>query len=314
LAFSRSGMAERVPVHVQAVVEEALDAIAAAQPAGVRIERRLDAGDAGVLGDPTQIHQVVMNLCANAVQAMKGEGRLLIALDHVEIDAPLAVTTSTLQAGPYVRLAVSDSGAGIEPRLLERIFDPFFTTKEVGVGTGLGLSLVHGIVADLGGGIAVESRSGIGSSFTIHLPSLGVVAAPATGASAEVPRGDGQTVLLVDDEEPLVRLGEEMLAELGYEPLGFTSSVAALAALRAEPERFDVMLSDESMPGLTGSELAAEAHRLRPKLPIVLMSGYVSPALLAQARAAGVAEVLAKPLAAGDIARALAAALRPRPA
>jgi PAS domain S-box-containing protein len=310
LAFSRSGMAERVPVHVQAVVEEALDAIAAAQPSGVRIERRLDAGDAGVLGDPTQIHQVVMNLCANAVQAMKGEGRLLIALDHVEIDAPLAVTTSTLQAGPYVRLAVSDSGAGIEPRLLERIFDPFFTTKEVGVGTGLGLSLVHGIVADLGGGIAVESRSGIGSSFTIHLPSLGLVAAPATGASAEVPRGDGQTVLLVDDEEPLVRLGEEMLAELGYEPLGFTSSAAALAALRAEPERFDAVLSDESMPGLTGSELAAEVHRLRPTLPIVLMSGYVSPALLAQARAAGVAEVLSKPLAACDIARALAAALR----
>jgi PAS domain S-box-containing protein len=316
LAFSRSGVGERVPVHVQSVVAEALDGVTAALPGGVTLERHLAAGDAAVQGDPTQIHQVVMNLCANAVQAMRGEGRLVVTLDVQRFDAPLAVATNTLATGSYVRLAVADSGSGIEPRLLERIFDPFFTTKEVGVGTGLGLSLVHGIVTDLDGGIDVHSRIGEGSRFTIHLPSTGVVAAPAAdaGSDDQLQHGDGQTVLLVDDEEPLVRLGEELLAGLGYEPVGHVSSRAALAALEADPQRFDAVLSDESMPGLTGSELALQAHRLRPGLPVVLMSGFVSPALLQQARAAGVAEVLTKPLAAREIARALAAALRTAPA
>jgi PAS domain S-box-containing protein len=315
LAFSRSGMGERVPVHVQSVVDEALDGVAATLPAGVRLERRLGAGNASVLGDATQIHQVVLNLCANAVQAMRGQGRLAVALDVVRRAAPVAVATSTLPTGEYLRLSVADSGSGIEPRLLDRIFDPFFTTKEVGVGTGLGLSLVHGIVTDLDGGIDVQSRPGEGSVFTVYMPARGVAASPSDAASPQddAVRGEGQTVLLVDDEEPLVRLGEELLAGLGYEPVGFVSSRAALDALRAEPQRFDALLSDESMPGLTGSELAAEAHRLRPDLPVVLMSGYVSPALLQQARAAGVAEVLGKPLAAREIARALAAALRDAP-
>jgi PAS domain S-box-containing protein len=315
LAFSRSGMGELVPVHVQSVVDEALDAVAASLPAGVVLERKLAAGDAGVLGDPTQIDQVVMNLCANAVQAMRGGGRLAVTLDTLRLAAPLAVATSTLPAGDTLRLAVSDSGSGIEPRVLERIFDPFFTTKEVGVGTGLGLSLVHGIVTDLGGGIDVQSRPGEGSTFTIYLPAHGVVRPPAGTAAAEddTPRGDGQTVLLVDDEEPLLRLNEELLAGLGYEPVGFISGAAALAALRADPARFDVVLSDEAMPGLTGRELAAQARRLRPDLPVVMMSGYVSPALLQQARDIGVAEVLSKPLGEREIARALAAALRSRP-
>jgi PAS domain S-box-containing protein len=316
LAFSRSGMGERVPVHVESVVDEALDAVAAALPAGVTLERKIAAGDAGVLGDPTQIDQVVMNLCANAVQAMRADGRLVVTLDTLRLAAPLAVTTCTLAPGDTLRLAVADSGSGIEPRVLERIFDPFFTTKEVGVGTGLGLSLVHGIVSDLGGGIDVQSRPGEGSTFTIYLPAHGVVRAPAGEAAgdADTPRGYGQTVLLVDDEEALVRLGEEMLAGLGYEPVGFISSTAALEALRADPTRFDAVLSDESMPCLTGRELAAQARRMRPGMPVVLMSGYVSAALLQQARDIGVAEVLAKPLATPEIARALAAALRSRAA
>lgn len=309
LAFSRSGMGERMPVHVQSVVDEALDAVAASLPAGVRLTRHLAAGDAGVLGDPTQVHQVVMNLSANAVQAMKSAGQLDVSLDVVHLDAPLAVATSTLLPGDCLRLSIADTGSGIAPELLGRIFDPFFTTKEVGVGTGLGLSLVHGIVTDLGGGIAVDSRVGHGSRFTVYLPTNVVVARPASGAPGLLPHGDGQVVLLVDDEEALVRLGEETLAGLGYEPVGFASAAAALDALRAEPARFDALLSDEAMPGLTGSELARAAHALRPDLPILLMSGYVTTALLQRARDAGVADVLSKPLAAADIAHALAAAL-----
>jgi CheY-like chemotaxis protein len=208
-----------------------------------------------------------------------------------------------------VRLAVRDSGVGIEPRVQERIFDPFFTTREVGVGTGLGLSLVHGIVTDLGGGIEVTSEVGHGTTMTVWLPSQGTAAAGAAVAE-EVPLGSGETVLIVDDEEALVRLGEEMTAALGYEPVGFASSRAALASFRATPDRFRVVLTDESMPEMTGSELARELHRIRPDMPIVLMSGYVTAALAQRAREVGALEVLSKPLVAGDIARCLARALQ----
>jgi CheY-like chemotaxis protein len=262
-----------------------------------------------VLGDATQIHQVVMNLCANAVQAMRSSGVLELTVQAVELDAPLVVSTSTLPAGPYVRLAVSDTGTGMAPQVLERIFDPFFTTKEVGVGTGLGLSLVHGIVTDLSGGIDVRSHPGAGSSFTVWLPRHGSVEAPVA-ALASVPEGDGQTVMLVDDEDALVRLGEEMMAALGYEPVGFVSGAAALASFRATPERYSAVLTDESMPDITGFELARAIRAIRPDIPIILMSGYVTSALAARARDIGVTEVLAKPLVSADIARGLAHALR----
>lgn len=309
LAFSRSGMGERVPVHVQSVVAEVLDAVAGSAPPGVRFERRLAAGDAAVLGDPTQLHQVVMNLCSNAVQAIADDGSVTVSIDTVSFAEARPVTTCELPAGSYVRLQVTDNGTGIPARVIDRIFDPFFTTKEVGVGTGLGLSLVHGIVIDLGGGIDVASREGAGSTFTVYLPWNSCATEPAKVEEA-VAGGAGETVLLVDDEKALVRLGEEMMAELGYEPVGFDSAAAALESFRAEPQRFDAVLSDEAMPGMTGSELAVEIRRIRPEIPILLMSGYVTPALAARARDAGVVEVLAKPLVSGDIARSLAGALQ----
>jgi PAS domain S-box-containing protein len=308
LAFSRSGVGERVPVHVKSVVAEALDLVAASLPGHVRLERRLDAGDAAVVGDPTQIHQVVMNLCANAAQAMKSTGAITVSLDVVEKGGSMAAT-SALASGRYVRLSVRDTGTGIPPQVLERIFDPFFTTKEVGVGTGLGLSLVHGIVTDLGGGIDVDSRPGEGATFTVYLPWSSSAAVPAP-IEESLPNGTGETILLVDDEEVLVRLGEEMIATLGYEPVGFTSSSAALDAFRASPGRFNAVLSDESMPEMTGSELARAIRAIRADLPIVLMSGVVSPALSARAREIGVIDVIAKPLVSRDIARSLATALR----
>jgi PAS domain S-box-containing protein len=309
LAFSRSGIGERVPVHVHSVVTEALDLVAASLPNGVQLERRLAAENAAVLGDPVQVHQVVMNLCANAIQAMRSKGAITVALDQVDLKEKI-VSTSVLAGGRYVRLRVQDTGVGIPAHVLERIFDPFFTTKQVGVGTGLGLSLVHGIVTDLGGGIDIESRVGAGSTFTVYMPWHGAVAAPAPVAES-IPPGAGETILLVDDEETLVRLGEEMIAQLGYEPVGFTSSVAALQTFRATPERFNAVLSDEAMPDMTGSELALEIRKIRPDIPIVLMSGYVTTALSSRARDAGVVEVLNKPLVARDIARSLAGALRP---
>ena len=221
-----------------------------------------------------------------------------------------ATCVSTTQLAPVATSSsrVRDTGTGIAPQVLERIFDPFFTTKAAGMGTGLGLSLVHGIVADLGGGVDLDSEVGAGSTFTVYLPWHG--SAQAIEAQSEpVAGGSGETILLIDDEETLVRLGEEMMAELGYEPVGFASSAAALESFRDKPQRFDAVLSDEAMPEMTGSELAREIRRIRPDIPIVLMSGYVTPALIDRAREIGIKDVLAKPLAARDIARSLADAL-----
>ncbi|MDB5860511.1 MAG: hypothetical protein JWQ76_4200, partial [Ramlibacter sp.] len=305
LAFSRSGMGERVPVHVQSVVAEALELLLPSLPSGITLTRTLEAGDTAVIGDATQIHQVVMNLCTNAMQAMQDGGALEVSLTLRRSETALALTTGELPAGDYVCIRVRDHGPGIEPEAVDRIFDPFFTTKRVGVGTGLGLSLVHGIVTDLGGGIDVASVPGAGATFTVWLPWSGRVAAVAQ-AQAIIPRGDGQRILLVDDEVSLVHLGEEMLAALGYEAAGYSSSVEALAAFAAEPQRFDAVLSDETMPLLSGSQFALQIRRIRPDIPIILMSGYVGPNIAALARQANVNELLSKPLVSRDIARALA--------
>ena len=310
LAFSRSGVGPRVPVHVQSVVVETLEMLSVALPDNIRVEQSLCAGDAAVTGDATQIHQVVLNLCSNAAQAMKSGGRLIVELDVVGFEEPHTVITGALPPGRYVRLCVQDTGSGIEPHLRDRIFDPFFTTKGVGVGTGLGLSLVHGIVTDLGGGVDMTSELDRGTTFSIYLPQQGRVD-PVSTKDESIPQGNGAAVMLVDDEEMLVRLGEEMVAGLGYKATGFTSAVEALEEFRADPQRFSAVLSDETMPGMTGSQLTEKLIAIRPDIPVILMSGHAGPALAARARTAGARDVLAKPLAARDIARALANALSP---
>ncbi|MDB6092352.1 MAG: sensor hybrid histidine kinase [Gammaproteobacteria bacterium] len=309
LGFSRSGLGERVQMNVQAVIEETLELLTASLPAGVSLEKRLEAGDAAVIGDPTHLHQVAMNLCTNALHAMKDGGVLSVVLERVELSERRPLSRGTLSAGPYVRLIVSDTGTGIPFPVLERMFDPFFTTKGVGEGTGLGLSLVHGIVTELGGAIDVSTRAGQGSRFEIWLPVAGETGIPFAAPVHELPRGSGEAVMIVDDERPLVALAEEMLAELGYEPVGFDSSSAALEAFRAEPQRFDLVLTDEAMPDLIGTELASEIRRLRPTVPIILMSGHGGPQLAKRAAAIGVNEVLHKPLQRRDLAESLARVL-----
>jgi len=310
LAFSRSGLGERVPVHVQSVIEEALQILAASLLPQVRLEKRLDVGDTAMVGDATQLHQVAMNLCTNALQAMEHGGVLTVVLDRESVTERRLLSHGTLLPGPYVHLSVSDTGSGIPPAVLERMFDPFFTTKGIGDGTGLGLSLVHGIVADFGGAIDVTTQAGAGTTFTVWLPAAGETPRLLAEPVGELPQGNGETVMIVDDQRSLVALAEETLAVLGYEPAGFDSSVAALQAFRAEPQRYDLVLTDETMPDLSGVELAREIRRLRPDLPIVLMSGYSGAQLTGRARAIGVAEVLRKPLVRRDIAEALGRALR----
>ena len=313
LAFSRSGLGERAPVHVQAVTAETLALLAASLPGRVQLERKLDTGDAAVIADATQLHQVVMNLCTNAVQAMPAGGVLEVRLERTEVPERRSVLQGELTPGPYVRLTVRDTGTGIEPQVLDRMFDPFFTTKGVGGGTGLGLSLVHGIVADIGGAIDVATAADEGTTFTIWLPVAGSAPPPKPQPASELPHGNGEVIMVVDDEQSLVELAEEMLAQLGYEPVGFESSMAALKAFADDPHRFDLLLTDEMMPELTRTGLAREIRRLRADIPIVIMSGYVDSAVAALARSSGASEVLRKPLRSADIAETLARILTVSP-
>jgi PAS domain S-box-containing protein len=310
LAFSRSGVGDRGPINVQAVIEEALELLGASLAPGVRLEKRLEAGTAAVIGDATQLHQVAMNLCTNALQAMENGGVLEVVLDCADVGQRCRLSRGDLAAGVYVRLCVSDTGTGIPPYVLDRMFDPFFTTKSAGEGTGLGLSLVHGIVMDLGGTIDVRTTVGRGTTFTIWLPVGGEATVPSNEIATEVPHGRGESVMIVDDEKSLVALAEEVLAEIGYEPIGFSSSMEALDAFRAAPERFDIVLTDEMMPELMGTDLAREIRLLRPDIPIVLTSGYTGAPLYERASAAAIQEVLRKPLRSKDIAECLGRVLR----
>jgi PAS domain S-box-containing protein len=309
LAFSRSAVGERVAVHVEKVVREALDLLSAKLPENVTLHAKLHAGSAAMQGDATQVHQVLTNLATNAVQAMPAGGTLRVSLDAVHLTAARPATIGAVASGNYLVLKVADTGSGIGPEILERIFDPFFTTKEVGTGTGLGLSLVHGIVTELGGAIDVLSTPGAGSEFTVYLPRSGNAADPNVDEEFAMPRGGGQRVMIVDDEEPLVRLTVRTLEELGYVLAGFTSSTAALAAFRADPDQFDAVITDERMPGLSGTALIGEVRRIRSTIPILLMSGYLGADIVRRARDAGADELLKKPLKAQDLATTLARAL-----
>jgi signal transduction histidine kinase/CheY-like chemotaxis protein len=305
LGFSRSGIAERAPIDIQAVVAETLRLLEASLPPNVKIEKALEADGAAVIGDDTRLHQVMMNLCTNAVQAMPDGGLLRVSLQQSQLPASHTFSRGQLAAGPYVILRVTDSGVGIPGDIMERIFDPFFTTKPVGAGTGLGLSLVHGIVTDLGGAIEVSSEPGKGTTFRIWLPVTSEVAKPAARRAGNLRCGNGEAVMIVDDESALVSLMEEILADLGYEPAGFRSGKSALEAFRDNPRRFAAVLTDELMPDLQGTELARALKGLSPDTPVILMSGHCGDDLTERARAAGVCTVLRKPLRACDVAEAL---------
>jgi nitrogen-specific signal transduction histidine kinase len=289
LAFSRCGVGDRVPINVQAVVEEAVELLEASHTSGVRLETHLEGGNAAVIGDATQLHQVVMNLCTNSLQAMPNGGTLRVTLDRAQVKQSYRLSHGSLTPNVYLRLCVADTGIGIPPEVLDRMFDPFFTTKGTTAGgTGLGLSLVRGIVADLGGAIDVRTSLGHGTDVTIWLPIGGEAPTASEQIPAEVPRGRGQAVMVIDDEAALLALAEKVLAEMGYEPIGFSSSAAALAALREAPHRFDIVLTDEVMPELTGTDLASEIRLLRPDIPIILTSGYCPRPLEERAHALGI--------------------------
>jgi CheY-like chemotaxis protein/anti-sigma regulatory factor (Ser/Thr protein kinase) len=262
---------------------------------------------------PTELHQILMNLVTNALQALDADGVVTVRTRVEDITTPYQARTGILGPGTFLRLDVSDTGHGIAPEAVGRIFEPFFTTKPAGAGTGLGLSLVQQLVDELGGAIDVVTRVNSGTTFTVFLPCELRGGTPQP-AGETVIRGQGETILLVDDEVALVELGEELLAALGYEPVGFSSSQAAWEAFQRTPHRFDALLTDETMPEHSGTELARLVHSLRADLPIVIMSGYVAPERAEQMQLLGIRHVMRKPLAASELSRTLARALQKRAA
>lgn len=310
LAFSRGQPRRSVSFLLQPVLQEVLDHLSTSKRAQVHLVPDLKAPDLAVRGDATAVYEAVMNLCTNALQAMPEGGTLAVSLDSVHLAQPRQTYDTTLPAGRYARLQVQDTGSGMSADVLAHLFEPFFTTKGRHGGTGIGLAVVHGVVADLGGGIDVDSTPGRGTHFTLLLP---LSQEPVQAHQADVlamPLGQGEAILIVDDEPALVELAEEMLADLGYDPHGTVSSAHALQALRDDPSRFDLVLTDEVMPELSGIELARKVRELRPDLPVVLASGYGGEQFEARAAEAGVRMVLTKPLTRRAVAEALQRALR----
>jgi len=274
LAFSRNSTAAKEPVQVQLVVQETLKLLAATLPSDIELMADLNGGQASILGETTQVHQIVMNLATNAVQAMKGGGRLKVSLTLEES----AAQEQESQAIGHVLLKVEDTGGGIAPHILDKIFDPFFTTKSASGGSGLGLSLVHGLVQDLGGSVSVSSVIAQGATFTVRLPRCDDARTEPTAPFSVLRPGSGERVLVVDDEEPLVELMQTLLRRLGYEPDCYTSSIEALVAFTQAPGSFDIVITDERMPDVSGSELVQKIRALRQDIPVLLISGNPPPA------------------------------------
>ncbi len=301
LTFSRQEPQERKLMELRPVVQEALQLLRATLPVTMEIRSTFVPDAPPILADATQVHQVIMNLGTNAGYAMGGHGVLELREAVIDVDANLARTSPELHYGRYVRLTVSDSGCGMSRETQARIFDPFFTTKPPGEGTGLGLSVVHGIMKAHEGAITVYSEPGKGTAFHLYFPVAAGEVAPAPDATAEPLLGRGERLLYVDDEEPLVYLTTQVLGRLGYDVTGFVEAEAALEAFLAEPDRFDVVITDLSMPRMSGRDLAARILEVRPDLPIILATGYIRPQDTEGARKLGIRDLILKPNTVEDL-------------
>lgn len=316
LTFSRQTEPQRQPLRLDGIIQDALKLLRASIPSTIEIRQRIHTDAGTVLADATQMHQVLMNLCANAAQAMRQSGGVLeVSLEEVLMTAELAAALPNLEPGPYIRFTVRDTGRGMEPEVLERIFEPFFTTKALGEGTGMGLAQAHGIVTNHDGVISVESTPGQGATFTVYLPQCQETSGPEAPPEDPIPGGN-ECLLFVDDEPPLARLGQEMLERLGYQVVIRTSSVEALEAFRANPQRFDLVIADQTMPHLTGEALTRELRCLRPDMPIILCTGFSHTMTAEKAQALGIDAFCLKPLLRRDLALCIrqVLALRAAPA
>jgi PAS domain S-box-containing protein len=309
LAFSRQNKQERKPIQVAHIVKEAVKMLRASLPSTISIEQHIEKDTGVIEADPTQIHQVLMNLCTNAAHAInEKDGVLKIHLGNIELDQKAAADIPGLKTGSYLKLSVSDSGEGIRPEARQKIFNPYFTTKEKGKGTGLGLAVVQGIVKSNNGAVTVESEVGKGAAFHVYLPTIKRKLAADGEISTPLPMGC-EHILLIDDEHPLVEIGRQMLERLGYSVAARTSSIEALELFKADPHRFDLVITDIVMPNLTGDKLAKKIIDIRNDIPVVLCTGYSEKFTHRNASEMGIHSFLMKPLVMRDLANTVRQAL-----
>ncbi len=304
LSFSRKDRQESKLIQPHIIVTEELKVLRATIPTTVEIRHKIDEKSGSILGDQTQIQQVIMNLCMNAAHAMEEKGGVLdISLSPVVLDAEEVKPYLDLKPGEYAKLTIKDTGAGIDPGNIDKIFDPFFTTKEVGKGTGMGLSVVHGIIKDHGGAIGVSSKLGEGTTFTVFLPKAeGEV--EAKKAEESLPTGT-ENILLVDDEEFMVFPQKKILERLEYTVTAMTSSLEALELFKNDPQRYDLIITDLTMPHMTGDRLAAEVTGIRPDMPVILATGYADAVDDERVIQSGIKSFIPKPCNKQDLAKTI---------
>lgn len=306
LAFSRQDAAAPVPLELAHIIEEAVKFLRPTLPSTISIKQQLNTCTRSIIADPIQIHQIIMNLCTNAFHAMEHLGGTLdIILTDCEITKYDPMLYPAVQPGKFIKLSISDSGSGIPLEIQDKIFDPYFTTKKIGKGTGMGLAIVHGIVTKSGGMITCESETKKGTSFHVFLPAIdGIVA--DTGISTHIPKRTGKgRILFVDDEVMLVELAQSMLENLGYEVTTHTNSLEALTTFQNQPDYFDAVFTDQTMPNMTGLDLARKMLQIRPDIPIILCTGYSNLVDENLAKSNGIKELAMKPIPFKEIASLL---------
>ncbi len=311
LTFSRRSEQVREAVSLHSIVKEATNLLRASLPPSIDIRFESAATSMAVKADPVQIHQVVMNLCTNAYHALREKGGLL-ELTLMPATPAMVADNPRLQDLPCLRLQVRDTGCGMEPSVLAHVFEPFFTTKEKGEGTGLGLAVVQSIITAHGGEISVESRPGAGTTFTIFLPRAEVLSNQNSPLSRRLPSGNGERILLVDDEVAIVTMLRKIFTRLGYEVLSFSDSVVALDGFRLSPHLFDLVILDWNMPQVSGRDLATAVHKIRPEIPILLMTGLRHELKAEELSSAGISECVRKPFTPFEISTAAHNLLRKR--
>ncbi len=315
LTFSRQGGQERKSLKVQFLIKEALKLLRATIPSTIEIECKVNEECGPIMGDPTQIHQVIMNLCTNAYHAMQETGgKLEVQLKEVDISYEKSVERVGMKVGRHLELTVKDSGHGMEPEVLERIFEPYYTTKEQGKGTGLGLSVIHGIIKNHGGDISVSSQPGKGTTVTVLLPVIDDIDAEIEPVETTTATQGNERILLIDDEKQIIDIEQRILERLGYKVTPKTDSEEALEEFAALPDRFDLVITDMTMPKMTGDQLARKLMAIKPDIPVILCTGYNETITEEKALAMGIDKFVMKPIVKDELANIIRTVLdTPKP-